>query len=125
MIQRVSFRILLLPVCLALVAPWLLANTPAVDETPGTSASSAPIVAGPADGRIAWLTAKMLEQLHYASIPSSVPYRASSDRYVKPLDPQNIHFLQSDIDDFEKYRSTLDDLTATRRGVAIPPLSKC
>lgn len=119
MIQRVSFRILLLPVCLALVAPWLLANTPAVDETPGTSASAAPIAAGPADGRIAWLTAKMLEQLHYARQPfdSSVSSKFL-DRYVKTLDPQNIHFLQSDIDDFEKYRSTLDDLTATRRGVA-------
>ncbi len=33
------------------------------------------------------------------------------DIYLKALDPQRMHFLQTDLDKFEPYRNRLDDLT--------------
>jgi carboxyl-terminal processing protease len=33
------------------------------------------------------------------------------DNYIKALDPMKLYFQQSDIDEFEKYRAQLDDLT--------------
>src|SRR5688572_2660167 len=33
------------------------------------------------------------------------------DRFLDSLDSQHIYFLQSDLKEFEKYRTTLDELT--------------
>src|SRR5262249_10141976 len=38
------------------------------------------------------------------------------DRYLETLDPQHLHFLQSDLAGFEAYRTNLDHLTLPDRG---------
>jgi len=74
---------------------------------------------GPLDGRIAFVTAGLLEQIHYSKQPFDRSVSSKFlDRYVETLDPQHLHFLQSDIAQFEKYRATLGDLTVTRKGEA-------
>ncbi len=71
-----------------------------------------PVRPGPDDGRIAFITARMLEQYQYlrerfdASVSSKF-----FDRYFDALDPPHLHFLQSDIEDFELYRTNLNRLT--------------
>lgn len=71
------------------------------------------------DGRIAYVTAKILEQGHYLRQPfnDSVSSRFL-DRFLESLDPQHMHFLESDIARFETYRTNLDHLTITGTGLA-------
>jgi carboxyl-terminal processing protease len=104
---------------------WAAENSVPQDSPPATSeqiaplASVKPIVPGPADGRIAFITARMLEQLHYLKQPFDGSISSKFlDRYLETLDPQHMHFLQSDLADFETYRTNLNHLTITRRGVA-------
>ncbi len=71
-----------------------------------------PVQPGPSDGKIAFVTAKLLEGSHYSKqrFDDSVSSRFL-DRYLESLDPQHMHFLQTDLADFEHYRSNLDNLT--------------
>lgn len=87
--------------------------------------TNAPVAAhelkpGPDDGRIAMISARLLEQGHYSRHPFDNEYSGKMlDIYLKTLDPQRMHFLQSDLDKFEPYRNRLDDLTL-RRGDTWP-----
>jgi carboxyl-terminal processing protease len=76
---------------------------------------------GPNDGRIAYVVARMLEQNHYRqqSFDDSVSEKFF-DGYIEALDPQRLHFTQSDIADFSSLRTNLDNLTLTGSGVADP-----
>ncbi len=75
---------------------------------------------GPDDARIAMISARLLEQGHYSRHPFDNEYSSRMlDVYLKALDPQRMHFLQSDLDKFEPYRTRLDDLTL-RRGDTWP-----
>ena len=75
---------------------------------------------GPDDARIAFVAAKLLEQGHYSRQPFNDDISSKMlDLYLKLLDPQNIHFLQTDLDKFEPYRTKLDDLIL-RRGDTWP-----
>lgn len=115
---------MLLLTCL-LTLVWLLraAKLDVALETPNelaTSTGTTKVLApGPNDGRIAYVTARMLEQNHYLrkSFDDAVSEKFF-DRYFETLDPQHIHFTQADIAEFEAYRTKLDDLTVTRQGVA-------
>ena len=70
------------------------------------------LVNGPNDANIARFTALTLEGQHYLQHPLDDEFSSRFlDRYLEVLDNTHIHFLQSDIDDFEKYRKILDDLT--------------
>ena len=40
------------------------------------------------------------------------------DGYLSALDPQHLHFLQSDLNEFSAYRTNLNRLTIRRTGVA-------
>ncbi len=74
---------------------------------------------GPNDGRIAYITARLLEEYHYSQQPLD---RAMSEKffdgYLDSLDPQHLYFLKSDIADLIQYRTNLDTLTINNRGVA-------
>ena len=71
-----------------------------------------PIKPGPWDGRIATVTSKLLEEIHYTHpVFNSEVSSKFLDRYLETFDPQHVHFLQSDLDDFAKYRTNLDRLT--------------
>ncbi len=72
---------------------------------------------GPLDGQIATVTARMLERFHYSRQPFDAALSSKFlDRYLESLDPQHLHFLQSDLAEFETYRTNLDRLTLRPSG---------
>ena len=86
------------------------AQTPAVQKpAPAAPAQWAP---GPDDALIAKTTAEMLETCHYLHLPLDAKI---SDKfltsYLNTLDPQHLFFLQSDLTEFDKFRTTLGELT--------------
>jgi carboxyl-terminal processing protease len=97
--------------------------------TGGTNASSHSLASaltnsfhfepGPEDGRVAFSTARMLEKYHYSHhhFDDSVSSKFL-DLYLESLDPQHLHFLQSDLTEFEVYRTNLNRLTLTTDGKA-------
>jgi carboxyl-terminal processing protease len=78
----------------------------------GTTNRAAPLTPGVNDPNIAWLATYILQRSHFAQQPfdNTVSSRFL-DRYLSVLDNQRLHFLESDLDEFEKYRFLLDDLT--------------
>lgn len=75
---------------------------------------------GPLDGQIAQITARLLEKYHYLRTPFDGALSSKFlDRYLEALDPQHLHFLQSDLADFEPWRTNLDRMiTPERRGAS-------
>lgn len=66
--------------------------------------------ADPADQETAKLVARMIPKFHLSR--GEINDKISSmllDGFIKDLDPQKLYFLKSDIDEFEKHRTTLDD----------------
>jgi carboxyl-terminal processing protease len=91
-------------------------SSPASDNH---TASENTLKPGADDGRIAFVAAKLLEGMHYSRQEFNDDVsRQFLDRYLETLDPQHVHFLQSDLAEFETYRTTLDNLTLGRRGKA-------
>ena len=78
-----------------------------------------PLVPGPNDTRIAYWTARLLEDRHYSQqmLDKSMSGKFFDD-YLQTLDPQHENFLQSDIDEFAHYRTNLDKLTVGGSGWA-------
>ena len=67
---------------------------------------------GPNDGRIAYVTARLLDNYHYSQLPFDAEMSAKFfDGYLEILDPRRENFLQSDIDSFTHWRTNLDKLT--------------
>ncbi len=64
----------------------------------------------PADRQVSVLVSTLMTQDHLSSrkLDDAISQRAF-DTYIKSLDPMKVYFLQSDIDEFTKYRSKLDD----------------
>ncbi len=71
---------------------------------------------GPLDGQIAFTTANLLQNMHYAKQPfdESVSIKFF-DRYLESLDPQHLHFIQADLNDFDHYRTNLNHLIKPRQ----------
>ena len=64
------------------------------------------------DGKVAALTATLFSSQHYARHPMDDKISSEFlDRFLDTLDPQHLFFLASDIQEFEKYRNSLDELT--------------
>lgn len=122
MLSRFGMKILSSVIC-SLLGCWLgfaaETNTATVSEIKsGGLAAGAPLSPGPNDGRIAFVVARMLEQGQYSQYPFDEQISEKFfDRYLETLDPQHMHFLQSDIAEFDHYRTNLDQLTLTRKGV--------
>jgi carboxyl-terminal processing protease len=98
-------------------------STVAPDAGAMASASALPPVVtwapGPHDGVIVETTAEMLHDWHYRHLLFDTNLSARLfTNYLDTLDPLRFHFLQSDLDEFEKYRTTLGSLT--RRGDTTP-----
>jgi len=63
------------------------------------------------EGNIAKLAARILEQSQYSRHPLDDEIASKFlDRYLEELDGQHLNFLQSDLDEFAPYRTTLDEL---------------
>ena len=77
-----------------------------------------PVRVGPTDPDIAATTAAILEQLHYSKRKLDDAMSGMFlDHYINNLDYLHLNFLQSDLDEFEQYRTKLDDLTERRGDV--------
>ena len=67
------------------------------------------------EGNIATLLARILEKSHYTLHPLDNEISSKLlNRYLEVLDGQHLHFLQSDLEEFDKYRTTLDELILRR-----------
>jgi carboxyl-terminal processing protease len=71
------------------------------------------------DGRISYITARLLEEYHYSRHPLDEEMSGKFfDGYLGALDPQHCYFLQSDIAEFGHYRTNLATLTIDNHGMA-------
>lgn len=119
-------RIFLLLCCLQLARVMSgAAETPPPATAPGHSAdkvlltreaikSNGVVQLAPSqdDAPIARLTARVLQQFQYRhQVFNDTVSSNFLARFMSDLDPQHIHFLQSDMAEFARYRTTLDDLT--------------
>jgi carboxyl-terminal processing protease len=129
MIQHRAVRLLFLLLGCRLMAPvcWSQTNgSPATPETPipavaeGNGKSNNvfhPVAAGPLDGQIAFFTGALLQRMHYLQLPFDTSVsRKFFDHYIEAFDPQHLHFLQSDLAEFDHYRTNLHRLLSPRRG---------
>ena len=118
---------MLLVFCLKLAAPHGAAGQttlPTVAEKPASAASTnaATLRPGPADGQIALATARVLEGLHYSHRQFDEALSSQFlDRYLDALDPSHVDFLQSDLAQFESYRTNLGNMTLRRSGADTAP----
>ena len=95
----------------------LIASPATTPVAPTTQATG--LVPGPNDGRIAYVTARLLENYHYLQQPLDKELSAKFfDGYLATLDGRRENFLQSDIDGFMHYRTNLDRLTLSPNGIA-------
>ena len=82
-------------------------SVPALPALPPTS-----LKPGPNDARIAHVAARLLEEYHYSQHPLDTELsKKFFDGYIDSLDPRHENFLQSDLAEFELYRTNLDKLT--------------
>ncbi len=90
---------------------------PAVTPNEGARGDSTnlvfhPVRGGAGDGQIGHATAWLLEKIQILHKPFDVSASTRFfDRYLEMLDPQHLHFLQSDLAEFDHYRTNLDRLT--------------
>src|SRR5262245_25501414 len=102
--------IVLLSLLLSLVTagtPAALAQDrqPTLDTLVRHTNTAVPLVEGPQDVTIVKFVAQILQRQHYLRPP--INDEASSkflDRYLDSLDNLHIYFIQSDLQEFEKYR---------------------
>lgn len=77
------------------------------------------LVPNPDDANIAKVTARILERSHY--LRQNFNDEVSSrffDRYFEALDQLRLFFFQADLDEFEQYRTKLDDMILKEGNVA-------
>src|SRR6266487_1099307 len=96
-------------------APLTPGDQPALAATQDLATKPYKVSPGPLDGQIAFVTAKLLEQLHYLHQPFDETVSIKFlDRYLEALDPQHVHFIQADLEEFAHYRTNLNHLTKGR-----------
>ncbi len=71
---------------------------------------AAPPAPTPDDGQIGFVVGKLLDQEHYSRAPlDDTKSQQFLRMYLDDLDYNHLFFLQSDIQDFQKYETVLDD----------------
>lgn len=115
-LKKPVLALALLAVALAVWAGCRTSNSQpfVLPDLPNTS-----VKPGPNDARIAYVTARLLEEYHYSQEPLD---KKMSERfftnYINTLDPRHVNFLQSDLAEFNLYRTNLDTLTVGGQGTA-------
>src|SRR6266496_2382946 len=118
MINRTLLRLLPLALSCLLALPLRAASSNAADSA-DKATNAAPVTPGRTDGRIAFVTAKLLQLSHYSRQPFDAAVSSKFfDRYLETLDREHLQFLQTDLAEFEHYRTNLGKLTITERGFA-------
>jgi carboxyl-terminal processing protease len=94
------------------ILPAPASTIPELVQLERSARSLPPIAASPDEPTIAALTAGRLELTHYSRqrFDDEVASRFL-DRYIDSLDSHRLYFLQSDIDEFDRYRTQLDQMT--------------
>lgn len=114
-ICKYGARILLLAFGLNLLSPLRAEETPVGPNLSGAESTNSvrpELKPGPDAGRIAYWTADLLENYQYSRLKFDPMISARLfDAYLTSLDSQHLHFLQSDLADFDKYRTNLARLT--------------
>lgn len=113
---------LILPALLAL--PLLRGDTPQVGSLLERSAdvskytNTLTLSAPDGAGLVAQITGRALERSHFSRMRFRDEVSARLfERYLESLDPQRVYFLQSDYEEFAKYKTRLDDLTMIEKDV--------
>jgi len=97
-----------------------LASEPATDLFSTRHTNATPLVGNPSDANILKVVAQILRRQHYLRLPINDEVSSKFlDRYLDSLDNLHLYFLQADLQEFEKYRYKLDDLTV-EEGDATP-----
>ena len=114
--MRYKRFILPLLAVVAVVAFWAGCQTP---KGPPPAPITTSLKPGPNDARIAFWAARLLEEYHYRQRPLDRDLSEKFfDGYVDSLDPRHENFLQSDLAEFDHFRTNLDVLTLGGRGAA-------
>jgi carboxyl-terminal processing protease len=115
--KRIS---LLVIVVVAAFAIWAGCQTAkSSDPVPATNSWADTFKSDPNNPRIAYATAMLLGQYQYLQRPLDTELSERFfDLYINSLDPRHENFLQSDLAEFNIYRTNLDTLTTGGRGVA-------
>ncbi len=119
---RVKSFYAVLPALAVVLAVWVGCETSRSDvATPATSLATR-LKPGPNDARIAHVTARLLEEYHYSQHPLDTELsKRFFDGYIDSLDPRHENFLQSDLAEFDIYRTNLDKLTLERGAADLTP----
>ena len=93
--------------------------TSAEATAPLITPTNLPCVPGPNDPRIAYVTARLLEEFHYSQQPLDPEVSERFfDNYLDALDSRHENFLQSDLAEFDHYRTNLDTFTIGKQNTA-------
>jgi carboxyl-terminal processing protease len=118
-VKKISVA-LLVPVAALLLWAGCQTGKSDVPALPPLSATS--LKPGPNDPRIAHVAARLLEEYHYLQRPLDTDLsKKFFDGYIDSLDPRHENFLQSDLAEFEIYRTNLDRLTLERGTADLTP----
>jgi carboxyl-terminal processing protease len=115
--KRIS---LLVVVVIAAFAIWAGCQTAkSSDPAPTTATWAQKFKSDPNNPRIAYATAMLLGQYQYLQRPLDTELSERFfDGYINSIDSRHENFLQSDMDEFNIYRTNLDNLTTGGRGIA-------
>jgi carboxyl-terminal processing protease len=115
--KRISFPLALVVTALAL---WIGCQAVrSADSTPNQGNWAMKFKSDPNNPRIAYATAMLLGQFQYLQHPMDTEFsQRFFAEYINSLDPRHENFLQSDLAQFNVYRTNLDNLTTGGRGVA-------
>jgi carboxyl-terminal processing protease len=87
-------------------------NQTLISERHTNAFKARPLAPGPDDSRIARVAAAILERNHYLQQPFDDAVSSKFlDKYLDALDPAHLVFFQTDLAQFEKWRTKLDDMT--------------
>src|SRR5687768_6239779 len=107
--------------CQLAVGAWAATATLDSDQTLLSQkfTNGVTLVPGPDDANISKVTARILERSHYLrqNFTDEVASKLF-DRYFEALDNLRLFFLESDLEEFEQYRTKLDDLILKEGNVA-------
>jgi carboxyl-terminal processing protease len=108
-VKKIYIGLLVVAVALAV---WAGCKTSRPEVPVVTTTALTRLQPGPNDARIAHVTARLLEEYHYSQHPLDTELSEKFfDGYLDSLDPRHENFLQSDLTEFEIYRTNLDKLT--------------
>lgn len=98
---------------LVAISPGLCADdTTLVSERHTNGFKPRPLEPGPDDGRIARYASAILERNHYLQQRFDDDVASKFlDKYLDALDPSHLVFFQSDLAEFDKWRTKLDEMT--------------